>query len=240
MMVDLHSHVLPLMDDGATSLEMTYEMLSCMVGDGVSCAVATPHFDFKTQDKNEFISKREASLKLVRDMIVDKNLSIKVLSGVELMYSPQLANEDLDPFTIEGTDYVLIELSTQYDDPSVFSTLRSIVANGYIPILAHVERYTYLIEDSQRLVDLVNLGVITQINCGSINNERYPFVQALFKHNLAHLIASDAHNMGKRKPNLRKDLVDNKIYRNSNLVIDNDLVDMAKPSKIKKLFNKYY
>ncbi len=227
------------MDDGSSSIEETLAMLNEMEKNGVTTVVATPHFDLSKSDLTEFIKNRKESYDKVIKALETSNISIKILLGAELMYTPQLANQNLDDLVIQGTDYVLIELSTRYDDPSVVRTLNSIVASGYIPILAHVERYSYLINDSQRLVDLINHGVISQVNSKSINNEKYPFINAMIKRNLLHLIGSDAHNMGKRNPDLRGDLVPEEIYQNMKNVVSNKDVRIDKPSKLKRIFNNY-
>lgn len=238
-MVDLHTHILPFMDDGSASIEETIAMLTEMKRNGVTTVVATPHFDLSQSDLKEFLSRRTDSYSLIMKALENSNLEMKVLLGAELMYTPQLANQDLDNLVIQGTDYVLIELSTRYDDPSVVRTLNSIIASGYIPILAHVERYSYLINDSQRLVDLINQGVVMQVNTKSIGNDKYPFINAMIKRNLVHLIASDAHNMTKRNPDLRGDLVPDFIYNNMSRVIRNEDLVISKPSKIKRFLNKY-
>ena len=239
-MVDIHTHILPFIDDGASSYEESLEMLRVMVSNGVKKVVATPHFDFETDNLDDFLSKRSEVYTELVNRVSNSKIDIEILLGCELMYTPALSSMDLSPFSINNSDYVLIELSTRYDDPSLYSTLNSVISSGYIPILAHVERYSYLINDSNRLVELVNLGVLTQVNTSSHGNDRYPFVQALFKHNLTHLIASDAHNIERRLPDLRISLVGGKILKDMYKVINNDLVDTGKVSKIKKLFNKYF
>ena len=239
-MVDIHTHILPFIDDGASSYEESLEMLRVMVSNGVTKVVATPHFDFETDNLDGFLSKRSEVYAGLVNRVSNSQIDIEILLGCELMYTPALSSMDLSPFTINNSDYVLIELSTRYDDPSINSTLNSVIANGYIPILAHVERYTYLINHSIRLVELVDSGVLTQINFSSLVNDRYPFVQALFKHNISHLVASDAHHIDKRVANLRKDLISDKILKNMHMVISNELVDTGKVSEIKKLFNKYF
>ncbi|NLL75013.1 MAG: hypothetical protein GX233_04505 [Erysipelothrix sp.] len=238
-MVDIHTHVLANMDDGASSYEESLQMIKMMELSGIKNVVATSHFDVSKQDIEEFLLKRSESLNATRQILVDQNINVTLLSGCELMFTPQLAHVDLAPFTIENTDYVLIELSTRYDNPSLLQTFELIIGNGFIPILAHVERYSYLISDSSRIVELINQGVLMQVNVKSIDNEKYPYIKSMFKNNLIHLIASDAHNMKNRAPNLRKELVSESIYKNMNAVISNRLIEISQPSKLKKIFGKY-
>ena len=239
-MIDIHTHILPFMDDGAASYSESLEMLRVMASNGIKKVVATPHYNFASKELENFLEERiEIYDNLVRNAY-DSQIDIEILVGCEVMFTPSLSSMDLSKLTINDTDYLLIELSTRFDDPAVHSTLKSIIANGFIPILAHVERYPYLINDSERLVQLINLGVITQVNSCSIDNERYPFVRALFKHNLVHLIASDAHNVSNRVPSLKKSLVDDTICHNLNCVIQNKIFDTRKPSNIRSIFNKYF
>lgn len=238
-MVDLHTHVLANIDDGASSYEESVSMLKVMCQNGVKYTVATPHFDFSSQNSEEFIEKRNISLEKTKELLKEYDIDVKLLSGCELMFTPQLANENLDQFTIENTDYVLVELSTRYDDPTVLQTFDSLLANGFIPILAHVERYSYLISNSERLVEMINKGVLIQVNTKSLNSKKYPFIKAMFKHNLVHLIGSDCHNMSNRYPDLRKGLAPDYVYSNMQMVIENSVITVNKPSKLIRLLGKY-
>ena len=240
MFTDLHTHILPFMDDGANSYEESLEMLKIMESNGVTHVVATPHFSFDKGNEEEFINKREEVLDNLRIKAKEENINVLILSGAELMYSSTLHTKKLDEFVIEGTDYLLIELSTRRDHPHLFITLNKIIGLGYIPILAHVERYSNLIKNSQNLVDLVSMGVLLQVNSGSINNEKYPFINALMKSKLVHVIASDTHGTNARKPNLVKNKTESTYIGNQNKIINNELLDISKPRKIKKVLNKYF
>lgn len=239
-MVDLHTHVLPNIDDGSSSYEETLAMLNLMETHGIRTVVATPHFDLSKQDITEFIDKRHETLETTKKYISENGSKINLLSGCELMFTPQLANIDLDLFTIENTDYVLIELSTRYDDPSVLQVFEAIIAKGFIPILAHVERYSYLVNDSSRIVEMINRGVIIQVNAKSIDNKNYPYINAMMKHSLVHLIGSDAHNMKNRMPNVKRNMVAKEIYDNMGKVVNNKLLSVNSPTKIYKFFNKFF
>lgn len=238
-MVDLHTHILPFLDDGAATLEVSLYMLKSMANAGVNHVVATPHFNLATDDLEKFLNERQDSITQVSKLIREENLEIELSAGVELMFSPELANVDLAPFTLGKTDYILIELSTEYDEPSLESTFKKILSKGFIPILAHVERYSYLVNNSQRIVDLISLGCLMQVNVAGITSNRYPHVKAMMKKNLIHLVGSDSHNMTNRKPNLNKNYIPEVYIKNNLSVIRNQDVDVLNAKTLTKVFNKY-
>ena len=241
MFADIHTHILPFMDDGAESYEEALEMLRMMESNGVTHVVATPHFSFDKNNQEKFIRNRTEVLKNLRIKVKEENINIAILGSAELMYSSSLHTKDLEDFVIEGTDYLLIELSTRRDHPSLEDTMYRIINMGYIPILAHAERYPYLINKSQRLIDLINMGVLIQVNASSLDDEEnYPYIKAMMKNNLVHLTGSDAHSTNVRKPNLIKEDINPEYAINQNKVIRNELLDISKPKTIKKIFNKYF
>lgn len=238
-LVDLHTHVLPFLDDGAQSYEESVRMLDIMIENGVDTVVATPHLSLEKDNIDEFIVKRDGVTDVLSRIIKDRKMPIKILKGFEVMYSESLSDVDLSKLVIEGTDYILIELSTRKSTPTLEATITDIMTMGYIPILAHVERYNYLIEGSDRLVKLINKGLITQVNASALNNDSYPYVDAMIKNNLVHLIASDAHNLENRVPNLVSNKVVDKFSDNQRSIVEDELLDIYKPKQIRKIFNKY-
>lgn len=240
-MIDLHTHILPNIDDGASSYEEALKMLSMMIKNGVKTVVATPHFDFENNNINDFLLKRKESLVQLKFEVRNNHLDIKILSGAELMFTQNLGNYDLSDFTIEGTDYLLIELSTIRNEPTLETTLETIMTNGYIPILAHVERYKYLTENSQRLVNLIEKGVLMQINSKSLKSrKKKSLINALKKRNLVHVISSDAHNLSNRKPDLIANEIETQYAEYQKAILSNQLIAIKKPKKVIKTFGKYF
>lgn len=238
-MVDIHTHILPNMDDGASSFEEALAMLEMMIDNGVTTAVATPHFNPNEDDINEFIRKRDENFNQLNILIEERRLPINIIKGAEVMYSQAILSMNLDDLTIGDTEYILIELPTRYDDPTFERGMSALLAMGYTPVLAHVERYSYLIDNSQRLVNLINEGVLTQVNAKSINNSKYPYINAMFKRNLVHFIGSDAHGVTKREPNVIPEIVREEIYSNSRKLIRGNIVDNKVPKKIMKIMGIY-
>lgn len=238
-LVDIHTHVLPFLDDGAQSYEDSIRMLEKMIENGVDTVVATPHLSLEKDNVDELIVIRDGVSEVLSRIIEDNKMPIKILNGFEVMFSEALTDTDLSKLTIEGTDYILIELSTRKNTPSLEAVIIDIITMGYIPILAHVERYQYLIEGSDRLVKLINKGLITQVNVKSIDNDSYPYVNMMIKNNLVHLIASDAHNLEDRAPNLKLSKAVEQFIDNQRSVVENELLEVYKPKQVRKIFNKY-
>lgn len=231
-MVDLHTHILPSIDDGASSFEEALGMLRMMTENGITTVVATPHFDFEKNQKKEFVEQRNGLLLKLQSLVRENKISIEILSGCEIMFTPNLDNYILDDLTIEGTDYLLIELSTRKNEPMLEATLSSIIASGYIPILAHIERYPYLINNSKRLANLVEQGVLMQVNSYNSKFKREnAIIKKLEKRNLVHIIASDAHNTTDRAPNLIFEEMQSGYIDNQIRIVKNEQIPVKKPKR---------
>lgn len=248
MLVDIHTHVLPNIDDGARDLEESLKMLEVYSANNINTVITTPHFDFSIDNLEEFLKIREDSYNQVEALIKQNQLNVDLLLGVEIMYSPNLDQYNLEKLTLNNTDYLLIELPVFSNPISLKHTLSKIISQGYIIILAHVERYSYLINNGKLMQELINMGVLFQVNTSfAISDSKRNLFNAMNKYNLIHFIASDAHDCDRRIPNLHSTLeaIENRFDidilkgRNNNLV-NNELIDVVKPGYLKKLFNWYY
>ena len=249
-MIDLHNHVLFGMDDGAQTLEDSIQMIKSAIDQGIKTLVLTSHFNPITDDYDLFITKRNANFLELQDAVNFYNLDINLLKGAEVYFSSALLTQDLDALCIEGTDYLLIELSTRSMPASLNSQILTLLGRGYKVILAHIERYQYLIDDSQELVSLVENGVLMQVNCKTfLRGKDKHLIKALIKHNLVHLIASDAHNMDSRIMNTGETfefidkhfskLVSKRFMSNAQAVLSNRYPEILMPTKLKTRFGRY-
>lgn len=206
-MTDLHTHILPGIDDGASDFDTALEMLRAEIENHVDTVVLTPHYfvnEFGESDK-EKIRLRFEELKAKCD-----GLPIRILLGAELYYHPYLAEQlkRHEALTMNGSDYILVEFSLvqkYYDLSDVFYNLQ---CYGYKVILAHPERYTYL--TVEEIVELRRNGVLIQIDTSSVlgdfGKEAAKKAARLLRGDHVDFIASDAHSMGRRSPNLKKTL----------------------------------
>lgn len=247
-MVDLHCHILPGIDDGAQTVEDSIELLNALRRQRIHSVMFTPHFNFERLDIKSFCERRQKSLELLTATQEPKNLAMTVKAGAEVFFSVKLNEEDIEPLCFDGTNYILIELPVTSRPYGLTHTLRALLNRGYIPILAHVERYPYIAEDPTVLYDLVMEGCLAQVNAGAIlkDNERSKMAMKYLKWELAQLISSDTHSMKKRPPNIKPamSVIEKKlgsqftqwIDKNSEDVFKGRYVDLPVVKKPKKLF----
>lgn len=206
-LADLHCHILPQMDDGPSHEKESLDILKQEYRDGIREVALTSHYDCEETPLNDFLEKREKSFQSLKAFIKENDFTeedpISMKKAAEVKYSPNLCNINLKPLCIEGTDFLLLELP--YMRPSYLDkTIFYIQSCGITPIIAHVERYSYLMEDFSVLNKLIDKEVIIQMNASTILNHKFYSTKylKLIKWNLVHILASDAHSLQRRPPNL--------------------------------------
>lgn len=206
--IDIHSHILPQLDDGARNLEQTISMLKIAYSEGIRRMIATVHY----REGRQMHSRQtlEKTLDMVKDKIRDSLPQMELYLGEEIYYSHQcveLLNQK-EIFGLAGSRYVLIEFSPGVDFTYMKSGLARLIYEGYMPILAHVERYECLHKATDFVMDLVDMGTYLQANSKSITGESgrayKKLTKQLFKYSLIHFIATDTHNDNSRQPKMLK------------------------------------
>lgn len=201
---DIHTHILPFMDDGPQSLEESVEILKFQKAQGVTDIVFTPHFRLENESIDEFIYRRDKSFDaLINEIVKDPLLSsLKFYSGAEVWYDPNIIYQDISRLCIEDTSYILIELLSSYPF-NLENTMNWLISDGITPIIAHVERYPYLTDNRKLMRSLAEMGVLFQCNAASLVSNRHKrVVNSLIRQDLVHILASDVHNRSSRPPNL--------------------------------------
>jgi protein-tyrosine phosphatase len=207
-MIDLHSHILPGVDDGPGDWEGTLGMLRIAEDGGTTTIVATPHSHdyWRAAQPPEILIPRLVAE--ANQRAADAGLTIKVLPGQECQALPGLV-QDLDRMTCQTLAHsrtVLVELPFMMWPPHTESLIFNLQLAGYTVLLAHPERYKAVQEDPSRLAPLIERGVYTQITTTSIMGRNGPKAQELTRQmvelNWAHVLASDAHSTGGRNPRL--------------------------------------
>lgn len=199
-MIDIHTHILPNVDDGSKDLETSILMIEREIEQGVTDIVLTPHVQSRVTKANT--AKRKAQFELLRDEVSKRGLNINLHLGAEIMYHSHI-DTDFSKYQFGKQNYVLIEFSTKAESP-IEDVCYDVMAMGYQVIVAHIERYNYLtIEDIQKIK---LSGALIQVNASAILNHdklaNKKTVKKLIKFNLIDIIATDTHNMDKRPPNL--------------------------------------
>ena len=192
-MIDIHTHILPFVDDGSIDNNLSLEMLKECVKQEVTDVFLTPHFrKMYKLSPNVLLGEFEKFKGIVRDA----NIPINLYLGQEIFIDNNYKNlfEAKKVLTMNNSKYVLIEFDygVGVDMADIVYELKML---GYIPIIAHYERY--LMSDVETAHELKALGALIQINAESIvgNNKRYyaSLIKKLFKNNLVDFVASDVH-----------------------------------------------
>ena len=204
-MIDIHSHILPGVDDGSKDDNMTLRMLYQFSNEGIDKIIVTPHF--RHDLSNSYLDKVRKSFLKAQDLAMQVSPNLQLYLGCEIMYSSKaltkLINEEF--LTLNGTNYILLEFPVMVQFNDIVGAIHDFVGSGYVPIIAHLERYQF-IDKMEQVHTLVKLGAYIQINSslilGKYGFARKRFIHKLIKRGLIHFVASDAHNDEKRKVTL--------------------------------------
>ena len=253
-MIDFHSHIIPEIDDGSRSIEETMLLLEEAQKAGVTKIISTSHYLENHYEFNE--ASRKQFLDMLKIGASNLKLDLELYLGSEIYTSYDIVDllKEHKASTINGTNYVLIELPMQSELPNLKNVIYELLGNGYIPIIAHPERYSYVKEDPNWLLEYIKLGVLFQANYGSIigmyGKEAQKTVRLLLKHDMIHFLGSDVHRpktiytkMPEILQELKKVLERDKLKKltkiNPQLVLDNETIYIETPKMIKKRFLEF-
>lgn len=201
---DIHSHILPKIDDGAENLDMSLEMLRTAFDNGIRRIILTPHN--KPMRHNAGPEKMKELTQALLTEMKKSNLEIELYNGNEIYYHSDILTllEQKKALTLADSDYVLVEFGPMDDFAYIRRGIHQLLSGGYRPILAHVERYSALRATSGCIQELAAMGCCIQVNAGSIMGQyglgTKLFTRKLLSKELVHFVATDAHDNGKRSP----------------------------------------
>ena len=206
-LTDLHSHVLPRVDDGSDSVEASLEMLRCSYDQGVRKIVATPHFYPNMTNPDDFLERREGAVKALAAAVTERKLLGEefpdVYLGAEVAYFDGISRSAaVSELCISGTRLLLVEMPFERWSESAVGELISLKAKGFLPVVAHYDRYCSYQE--RGLLDrLLEGGVSIQLNADAflrfgIKRQALDMVSI----GAVGFLGSDCHNMTTRMPNL--------------------------------------
>ena len=202
--IDIHSHILPGVDDGSNSYETSMRMLKCAADDGISKIILTPHN--KPGHRNVRYSKMASKIEELRAMLSEENIDIELYIGNELYYRSGLLEAMKNDMagTLAGSRYALVEFNPLESYDYIRNGIYSMLMGGYSPILAHAERYRNICTKKYGIDDLIEMGCYIQVNAGSVTgkfgSKTKRFVKNALKQQQVHFIATDAHDLDKRVP----------------------------------------
>jgi protein-tyrosine phosphatase len=205
---DIHCHILPGVDDGAKDMDETRRMLLIAYEEGIRIIAATPHYIVGS--KNVEVEGLKAVYEEVNKIAESVQEEFHIILGNELFYSPDIieALRKGEALTIDGTRYILIEFLPSATFREIRDGLNHCIYSGYIPILAHTERYLCLKKDYELVGNLIKLGAYIQINISSMLkrnlNPMAKFCKKLLKREWVHFLGTDAHGAYERSPQISK------------------------------------
>lgn len=202
MFTDIHTHILPGIDDGAKDLEEAKDLLLLSHSQGIRSLWLTPHYYAQSETIDLFLEKREQSFRLIKPYLDAQNFNYRL--GAEVYLSSVLLNFiGLDRLCISGTDFLLIELPYQgYSVEQQINMIKQLIEDYPVRIiLAHVDRYDFLRRE-KNLKKFLELGVELQLNLSFLDHpgrQRKKWLEYL---RLGHIrfLGTDTHNMRGRRP----------------------------------------
>ena len=243
-MIDIHSHIIPEVDDGSRNIQESISMIKKANEKGIKTIVATPHYKTnKYEIKRKELENKVFSL---NNILKINNIDTKILLGQEIMVDINMF-ELFDKGIISGINnskYILIEFDMEVELLNSDMFIKKIIDKGYIPIVAHPERYRYVTKDINIVKRWINSGALMQMNISSVLGNYGQIVQKtiikLLNKNLIHLWGSDVHffrdtyeDLEESLKILKRIIKDKKVYNdiiiNNNFkVISNDHIKVIK------------
>ena len=247
-MIDIHSHILPGVDDGAQTVEDSINMAKLAVEEGITKIIATPH-----HQNGKYLNSKNDILNRVIELnrvLQDENIPLEVLPGQETRIYGELV-DDLDKgeiLPLNQTNYIFIELPSGHVPRYTEKLLFDVQLKGLTPIIVHPERNSEVIENPDILLNLVKKGTLTQVTAGSITGhfgkKIQKFSMQLIESNLTHFVSSDAHNISSRSFKVRESISEiekefgrQAVYyfrENAELLVNGQTIYKQEPSPIKK------
>ena len=205
--IDFHSHILPAMDDGSSSVEKSIHMYHMSAAQGTEIIAATPHFYASRDWVEDFLCRRERAYhSLCVGLENPKSTpSPHIHLGAEVSYFPGISQaKKLSQLTFEGTRLLLLEPPFEEWNETVIREIEILMEErGFEVMLAHLERYLQISGNKKRIDQILELPVHVQINAGSLLDwRRRRKALKLFRKSQSHVLGSDMHGTTRRPPNL--------------------------------------
>src|SRR5664279_3349389 len=200
-MVDIHCHILPDIDDGSESWEMTAKMCRMAASDGITHIVATPHCDGHYEYDREHFTDMLATL----SEVADGRLTFSI--GCDFHVTPHnVADAMSNPqrFAIGDSQYLLVEFDHHSIPADAKELLMALVSRGMVPIVTHPERNALLMKHPETVLRFIEAGCVVQVTANAFTGYWCPkskkAAEWLLRHNAIHVVASDAHDLHLRRP----------------------------------------
>ena len=250
-MIDIHSHIIFDVDDGSKSIEDSIEMILEAKAAGFTDIIATPHY----MENDYEVPKEQIKEKMdeIISILKENNVNINIHQGNEIYISNnivELLNNNLAT-TLGESKYVLFETPMNIEPLNLLDVIYTLLENKNIPIIAHPERYEFIQKNPNKLIELLEDGVLFQANYGSVigqyGKEAQKTVVKLLQNNMIHFMGTDEHRpnsvytkvntaVKELKKILPQNIVDEIITENAKKVLNNEEIEIRKPKEIKQSF----
>lgn len=228
-MIDFHSHILPNIDDGSRNMEQTVEILKEAKNAGFNKIISTSHY------MEEYYNIDEEQRKKLIEEVKEQSQGIELFLGSEIYVTGNIVEllKDQKASTINNSKYVLFELPLNTKEIMAKEVIYRLIENNYVPIIAHPERYKYVQENIEYIMELVDMGALLQSNYGSIigmyGKKSESTVKKLLKEDAVQFLGSDVHR--------EKQVYDKipKILKKLNKIVSKEKIDeltIINPQKV--------
>ena len=228
-MIDFHSHILPTIDDGSRNMEQTVEILKEAKNAGFNKIISTSHY------MEEYYNIDEKQRKKLIEEVKEQNQGIELFLGSEIYVTGNIVEllKNQKASTINNSKYVLFELPLNTKEIIAKEVIYRLIENNYVPIIAHPERYKYVQENIEYIMELVDMGALLQSNYGSIigmyGRKAESTVKKLLKEDSVQFLGSDVHR--------EKQVYDKipKILKKLNKIVSKEKIDeltIINPQKV--------
>ena len=206
-LTDIHCHILPGIDDGAKDPDMSGALLLSEKHQGIGQIIFTPHYYADEISVEGYIKRRQDALDRMQESL--GRLGLKTALGAEVRMQEELIGMDLMPLRMGDTPYLLLEFPFLSGTYPLWGEMivEQLLDQGIRPLFAHIDRYEYFMNDTEKLDHFRDMGCLFQINADSVvSRRRSPAVFELMKGGYVHVLGSDAHSPDKRPVHLKSAL----------------------------------
>ena len=203
-MIDIHAHVLPGVDDGARSVEEACELVKMLVDAGFASIIATPHYSRRRGTEGY-----EAVFSELKEKLEKEYPGFQLFLGHETYYHEELVErlKEGNAYTLAGSRYVLVEFDNGVSFQTIRRSIRRLITAGYLPILAHMERYLCL-KEKKYLEEVLSSGCYLQMNYESLEGHWFQsevrWCRNLVKEGHIDFLGTDMHRADHRPPKIEK------------------------------------
>ncbi len=236
---DIHSHILPGVDDGASTMEESLAMLGVAYGEGTRSILLTPHY---TRGKNSYTREELHNIFVNLKTEAEKQYpGLKLYLGNEILYEEGIVDDLKNGLiqTMNDTKYVLVEFNIRISYNQLYEAVRKLTNARFRPIIAHVERYRCLFKHIERIDELVGMEAYLQMNIssvyGGLMDENARWCKKLVREEYISFFGTDAHDLEERAPYINdyaawirkkcgEDLLEQLFVKNPQRMIENKYI----------------